>query len=107
MIAKHGNDALLFPEIPRSASGSPTAYITSSLGEWIRQDLRIKDANLQPNHSFRHYAKSKLLKAKVDVRVRDMIAGHGASVARQYEHGDVEMMVAATKLLPDPLTHSF
>jgi integrase len=103
VVEKHGDDALLFPELPRGGTGKPTAYITRELCRWIRDDLRIRDENLQPNHSYRHYVKSRLLKAKVDLRHRDMICGHGVNVARKYEHGDIEDMAAAISLLPDPL----
>lgn len=94
---------LLFPELPRGSSGKPSVYATRKLGEWIRKDLGITDERIEPNHSFRHYVKSQLLKAKVDVKIRDMICGHGKSVARQYEHGDIEQMAEAISLLPDPL----
>jgi integrase len=103
VIEKYGEGSLLFPELPRGSAGLPAAYATRKLCEWTRTDLGIKDENLQPNHSYRHYVKSRLLKEKVDVKIRDMICGHGTNVARQYEHGDAEMMAEAIDLLPDPL----
>jgi integrase len=102
VIEKYGEGSLLFPELPRGGSGKPSVYATRELGRWLRKDLRIVDKRLQPNHSWRHFVKSKLLKAKVDVKIRDMIAGHGSDVARKYEHGDIEMMAEAIALLPDP-----
>jgi integrase len=93
----------LFPKLPRGSSGKPSVYATRKLGEWVRKDLGITDERIEPNHSFRHYVKSQLLKAKVDVKIRDMICGHGKSVARQYEHGDIEQMAEAICLLPNPL----
>jgi hypothetical protein len=43
--------------------------------------MKITDERISPKHSYRHYVKSRLLKTKVDVKYRDMIAGHGKSVA--------------------------
>jgi hypothetical protein len=81
-------------------------YATRELCRWIRKDLEIVDEKIEPNHSYRHYAKSQLLKANVDVKIRDMICGHGANVARKYEHGEIEQMAEAIKKLPDPLGQS-
>src|SRR4029077_18474902 len=100
-IAQPGG--FLFPKLPRGSSGKPSVYATRKLGEWARKHLGITDERIEPNHSFRHYVKSQLLKAKVDVKIRDMICGHGKSVARQYEHGDIEQMAEAISLLPNPL----
>jgi integrase len=104
VIAKHGHDSLLFPELPLGGKGFPAGYATRELCRWIREDLAIKDETTQPNHSYRHYLKSKLLRAKVDVKYRDMICGHGVNVARKYEHGDLDQMLEAIKTLPDPLS---
>jgi integrase len=58
-----------------------------------------------PNHGWRHTVKIALYKAKVDPKTRDMILGHGANVARKYEHGDVAMMAEAiTNTMPNPLS---
>jgi integrase len=105
VIEQHG-EGLLFPELPRGSSGKPSVYATRELCRWIRKDLEIVDEKIEPNHSYRHYAKSQLLKANVDVKIRDMICGHGANVARKYEHGEIEQMAEAIEKLPDPLGQS-
>ncbi len=105
VIEQHG-EGLLFPELPRGSSGKPSVYATRELCRWIRKDLEITDETIEPNHSYRHYAKSQLLKANVDVKIRDMICGHGANVARKYEHGEIEQMAEAIQKLPDPLGQS-
>ena len=64
-----------------------------SSAAWIRKDLEIVDEKIEPNHSYRHYVKSQLFKANVDVKIRDMICDHGANVARRYEHGEIEQCV--------------
>jgi len=94
---------LLFPELPRGNTDTPTAYASRFLAQWIRRDLGIRDENIEPNHSMRHYVKSRLLKAKVDVKIRDMICGHGKNIARKYEHADIEQMSEAIALLPNRL----
>ena len=77
-----------------------------SSAAWIRKDLEIVDEKIEPNHSYRHYVKSQLFKANVDVKIRDMICDHGANVARRYEHGEIEQMAEAVGKLPDPLGQS-
>ena len=103
VIEKYGEGSLLFPELPQGNSGKPSVYATRELCRWIREDVGITDKKILPDHSYRHYVKSRLLKTKVDVKIRDMICGHGANVARKYEHGDIEDMAAAINLLPNPL----
>jgi integrase len=105
VIEQHG-EGLLFPELPCGSSGKPSVYATRELCRWIRKDLEIVDEKVEPNHSYRHYVKSQLLKANVDVKIRDMICGHGANVARRYEHGEIEQMAEAIEKLPDPLGQS-
>jgi integrase len=104
VIEQHG-DGLLFPELPRGSDGNakPAAYATRKLCEWIRKKVGITDQKIDPNHAYRHYVKSQLYRAKVDVKTRDMICGHGKSVARQYEHGDIEQMAEAIDTLPNPV----
>jgi hypothetical protein len=47
----------------------------------------IKDPNLAPNHSFRHYLKSALLARDVPERIFDAITGHTTpGIGRKYEH---------------------
>jgi integrase len=102
VIELHGEGSL-FGKLPRGSSGKPSVYATRELCRWIRKDLAITDQKIEPNHSYRHYVKSQLLKANVDVKIRDMICGHGANVARKYEHGEVEQMAEAIEKVPDPL----
>ena len=105
VIDQHG-EGLLFPDLPGGSKGEPGAYATRELCKWIRDEKKgvgITDKKIQPNHSYRHYVKSQLYTAKVDVKTRDMICGHGANVARKYEHGDIEQMLEAIQKLPNPL----
>jgi integrase len=106
LVIEQYGEGLLFPDLPGGSKGEPGAYATRELCEWIRDEKKgvgITDKKIQPNHSYRHYVKSQLYTAKVDVKTRDMICGHGTNVARKYEHGDIEQMLEAIQKLPNPL----
>jgi hypothetical protein len=54
-------------------------------------------------HGFRHYLRTELALKGVDKKVRNMITGHeGTDESEKYEHYDLDAMVKALKLLPDP-----
>jgi integrase len=93
----------LFPHLPLNIDNKRAAHATNKIGKWMRGDLGITNPKIQPNHSFRSYVASQLLKAGVDVRIRDMILGHGANVARKYEHAEIVQMAEAIAKLPNPL----
>ena len=78
----------LFPKLPKAKKNNArSAYVARKIQEWIREDLLIKDPNLAPNHSFRHYLKSQLLDRDVQERVSDAITGHKTpGIGRKYEH---------------------
>jgi hypothetical protein len=61
----------------------------------------IKDPNLAPNHSFRHYLKSQLLDRDVQERISDAITGHSTpGIGRKYEHVAMTKKFKAIKKLP-------
>src|SRR5438045_8185509 len=61
----------------------------------------IKDPNLAPNHSFRHYLKSQLLDRDVPERISDAITGHQTpGIGRKYEHVELSKKIWAIKKLP-------
>jgi hypothetical protein len=55
-------------------NGKRTTYVARKIDGWM--DGVIKDPNLAPNHSFRHYLKSQLLDRDVPERISDAITGH-------------------------------
>jgi integrase len=68
--------------------GRRSTYVARKIDDWM--DGVIKDPNLAPNHSFRHYLKSVLLDRDVPERISDAITGHKTpGIGRKYEH--VEM----------------
>jgi hypothetical protein len=61
----------------------------------------IKDPNLAPNHSFRHYLKSQLLDRDVPERISDAITGHKTpGIGRKYEHVEMKKKFKAISKLP-------
>ena len=64
-------------------------------------DSVIKDPNLAPNHSFRHYLKSELLARDVPERISDAITGHKTpGIGRKYEHVPMSKKFEAIRKLP-------
>src|SRR5690349_17626444 len=58
VIAEHGHGPL-FRHVRPDKNGRRTTYVARKIDDWM--DDVIKDPNLAPNHSFRHYLKSQLL----------------------------------------------
>ena len=86
-VAEHGHGPL-FRHLPKDKNGKRSTYVARKIDEWM--DGVIKDPNLAPNHSFRHYLKSELLARDVPERISDAITGHKTpGIGRKYEH--VEM----------------
>ena len=72
------------------------------LAEWIR-DLGFNDPRKSPNHAFRHWMKTAMLKASVATQVADKIQGHSSnSTADVYRHVDLDMMAKALERIPVP-----
>jgi integrase len=70
-----------------------------SMNGWM--DGVIKDPNLAPNHSFRHYLKSQLLDRDVPERISDAITGHKTpGIGRKYEHVEMAKKFEAVSKLP-------
>jgi integrase len=87
IIAEHGHGPL-FRHVRPDKNGKRTTYVARKIDDWM--DGVIKDPNLAPNHSFRHYLKSQLLDRDVPERISDAITGHKTpGIGRKYEH--VEM----------------
>jgi integrase len=73
VIAEHGYGPL-FRHVRPDKNGKRTTYVARKIDGWM--DGVIKDPNLAPNHSFRHYLKSQLLDRDVPERISDAITGH-------------------------------
>jgi integrase len=96
--AEHG-DGPLFRHLPKDKNGKRSTYVARKIDEWM--DGVIKDPNLAPNHSFRHYLKSELLGRDVPERISDAITGHKTpGIGRKYEHVEMSKKFKAIRKLP-------
>jgi integrase len=96
--AEHG-DGPLFRHLPKEKNGKRSTYVARKIDEWM--DGVIKDPNLAPNHSFRHYLKSELLARDVPERISDAITGHTPpGIGRKYEHAPMSKKFDAIIKLP-------
>jgi len=97
-VAEHGHGPL-FRHLPKDKNGKRSTYVARKIDEWM--DGVIKDPNLAPNHSFRHYLKSELLARDVPERISDAITGHKTpGIGRKYEHVPMSKKFDAISKLP-------
>jgi integrase len=97
-VAEHGHGPL-FRHLPKGKNGKRSTYVARKIDEWM--DSVIKDPNLAPNHSFRHYLKSALLARDVPERISDAISGHKTpGIGRKYEHVPMSKKFDAIGKLP-------
>jgi integrase len=98
IIAEHGHGPL-FRHVRPDKNGKRTTYVARKIDGWM--DGVIKDPNLAPNHSFRHYLKSRLLDRDVPERISDAITGHKTpGIGRKYEHVEMKKKFKAISKLP-------
>ena len=96
--AEHGHGPL-FRHLPKDKNGKRSTYVARKIDNWM--DDVIKDPNLAPNHSFRHYLKSHLLDRDVPERISDAITGHKTpGIGRKYEHVEMSKKFEAISKLP-------
>jgi len=97
-VAEYGHGPL-FRHLPKDKNGKRSSYVARKIDEWM--DGVIKDPNLAPNHSFRHYLKSELLARDVPERISDAITGHKTpGIGRKYEHVPMSKKFDAIDKLP-------
>jgi integrase len=97
-VAEHGHGPL-FRHLPKDKNGKRSSYVARKIDEWM--DGVIKDPNLAPNHSFRHYLKSELVARDVPERISDAITGHKTpGIGRKYEHVPMSKKFDAIGKLP-------
>jgi integrase len=98
VVAEHGHGPL-FRHVRPDKDGRRSTYIARKIDDWM--DGVIKDPNLAPNHSFRHYLKSQLLDRDVPERISDAITGHKTpGIGRKYEHVEMAKKFKAVSKLP-------
>jgi integrase len=98
VVAEYGHGPL-FRHVRPDKDGRRSTYIARKIDDWM--DGVIKDPNLAPNHSFRHYLKSQLLDRDVPERISDAITGHKTpGIGRKYEHVEMAKKFKAVSKLP-------
>ena len=71
------------------------------LAGWIREDVGIKDPEVQPNHAWRHTFKAQAERCGISEKVSDAITGHApANVARGYGKPTLADMARELKKFP-------
>jgi integrase len=106
-VRSHGNGPLFYNPIEDSGSSDPlkpkrprSVSTRQRLAEWVRK-LGITDAELKPNHSWRHTFKARADRAGITERMSDYITGHAQrTVAAKYGAPTVEDMAAALEKFP-------
>jgi integrase len=83
-----------------SVRKSPAAQVRQRLAGWVRS-LGVTDAELSPNHAWRHSFKQIADRYNISEKVSDHITGHSSrSVARGYGAPTLEDMAEALKKFP-------
>jgi len=98
-VKKSGQGPLFYN--PKSKQADPAQRVSNRLAEWVRSSaVGITDANVQPNHGWRHRFKNVCARAGVDERTANHITGHAQSnEGNAYGHGEVSTMYEAIKKL--------
>lgn len=84
-----------------SASNRYFKKVGERLRDWIRNDVGITDAAVQPNHGWRHTFKTRAIDAGVPERVADAIQGHAPrSIGQTYGAVSLAAKVKAIEAMP-------
>lgn len=107
-----------FPAVAKAAGDSPIFYDPSTtrrpgqgnrhfkkvgerLRDWVRDEVKITDPAIQPNHAWRHTFKTMTRAAEIPERVADAIQGHAPkSVGQSYGSVPLKTLADAIGKLP-------
>lgn len=71
------------------------------LAQWVRKDVGIADADIKPNHAWRHTFKSLSYDAGIEERLVDAIQGHAPkTTGRSYGSPSLAAKAEAVKKIP-------
>ena len=97
-VAKHGDGPLFYT--PRKSKKPPYAQARQRLADWVRS-LGITDAELQPNHAWRHTFKQIADHAGITERTSNYITGHShRNMGATYGAPTLPHMADALKKFP-------
>lgn len=94
------NDGPLFFTGAATAKTHPSKTVAGRVSEWVRS-LDIVDADVAPNHGWRHRFKTVGIEADMQPRVLDAIQGHAARTAGD-AYGDIGMTVRLREIQKHP-----
>lgn len=104
MVQEHGKGPLFFsPEKQRVDSDGNRHFkkVGERLAAWVRKEVGITDASLQPNHAWRHTFKSRSYDCGVEERIADAIQGHAPqTTGRRYGKPSLHAMAEAIEKMP-------
>lgn len=82
------------------ATTDPAEIRSRKVAQWVRDTVKL-DAEVAPDHGWRHTWKTTALGVGIPQRISDAITGHGTkAVARGYETPPVKMMADAMAKFP-------
>lgn len=103
-VAK-AEDGPIFYDPSRSRGGALAHPQSKKVGEriakWVRDVVGITDANVQPNHGWRHRFKTIARDARMDREIADRIQGHAPrTVAETYGEVSVKALYREIRRVP-------
>jgi integrase len=108
-VGQHGDGPLFYRPRPTTTAVEidplkrkkpPGAQVRQRLAEWVRE-LGLTDAELLPNHAWRHTFKAVGRSVGISDKVLDDICGHAsASTGQEYGRASPEEMAAAIRRFP-------
>lgn len=79
----------------------PYVIARNKLGEWVRNDVKVDDPDIRPNHAWRHTFKRKAARVGMEKRFRTAFCGHETDeIGDIYETPTIEDMAEELKKFP-------
>jgi integrase len=79
----------LFPDArPDEVFGRRSTIAGRQISRWLKQELKITDPRISPNHSWRHYFVSACRRVEMHPEVRSALTGHSAKMDESAHYGD-------------------
>ena len=99
----------LFPDArPDRIFGNRAINAGKKLARWLREEIKITDKGISPNHSWRHYFIQACRGVQMNPEVRSALTGHSAKLDESSQYGAgmgsfVRVLYEALALVPSPV----